>query len=354
MSRTLRAAAALGTAALCVSLVACSSGGGGNVASVNGQAISRTDFDRKLESSPAAKQALTQLVQQDLIDQYARDKKIEVTQAEIDAKLTETKARFQPGQFEQILKQQSLTDADVQAILKQQLILEKAVAPQIHVSEADIKAYFDKNHATYDTPAQVKARHILVMELPKAKQIVAKLKANPSDANWTALAKQYSIDPASKEKGGDLGFFGRHQMVAAFEDAAFAAKIGQIVGPVKSQFGYHVLQVQEKKPGVKATLASVHDKVQKALTQQADAQQIPLFLQTLKAGAKIEVYDDRYKDLFPAVPGAPVAPASPGSTAAASTAPAATAPATTAPATTAPGSPAPPAASAAPAPAATK
>ena len=87
MSRTLRAAAAIGTAALCVSLAACSTGsGGGNVASVNGQNISRADFDKKLESSPTARQVLTQMVQQDLIDQYARDKKVDVSQAEIDKK----------------------------------------------------------------------------------------------------------------------------------------------------------------------------------------------------------------------------------------------------------------------------
>ena len=324
MSRTIRTVTALGTAALCVSLAACSNGGGGggNVVAVNGQSISRADFDHKLESSPVAKQVLGQMVQQQLIDQYARDKKVDVSQADIDKKEADTKAKMQPGQYEQILKQQSLTEQDVQNIFKQQLVLEKAVAPQVHVSESDIKSYFDKNRATFDKPEQVRARHILVADPAKAKEVLAKLKAGGS---WDALAKQYSTDPSSKDKGGELGFFGRGQMVPAFQDAAFGAKVGQIVGPVKSPFGYHVLQVEEKKPAQRATLASAHDQIKTLLTNQQQSTAIPAFLTQLKTNAKIDVYDDRYKDLFPPTPGAP--PQQPASAAPASAAPASAAPA---------------------------
>jgi foldase protein PrsA len=317
MSRTLRAVAALGTAALCVSLAACNSGGGGNVAAVNGQGISRADFDHKLESSPTAKQVLGTLVQQQLLDQYARDKKIDVTQAEIDKKKDETKAHMQPGQFDQVVKSQGLSDADLNQIFKQQVIIEKAVAPQMHVSESDIKAYFDKNRTLFDKPAQVRARHILVADEPKAKEVLAKLKAGGS---WDALAKQYSTDPASKDKGGELGFFGRGQMVGPFQDAAFGAKVNQIVGPVKSPFGYHVIQVEEKKPAQPASFASAHDTIKTQLTQQQQGTAVPPFMQKLRTDAKIDIYDDRYKDLFPPAPGAPP------SAAAASAAPASPAP----------------------------
>jgi foldase protein PrsA len=307
MSRTYRAVAAFGIAALCVSLAACStsSGSGGDVASVNGQKISRADLDKKLESSPAARQTLTQLVQQSLIDQYARDKKVDVAQAEIDKKEAEIKAKYPAGQFEQILKQQSLTEQDVQAILKQQIVLEKAVAPQVHVADADVKSYFDKNHATFDKPEQVRARHILVADAATANTVLAKVKAG---GKWDALAKQYSTDPSSKDKGGELGFFGKGQMVPAFQDAAFGAKVGQIVGPVKSPFGYHIIQVEEKKPATTATFASVKDQIRTQLTQQQQAQQVPVFLQGLRSAATITVYDDRYKDAFP--PPVPAAAAS--------------------------------------------
>ncbi|HTJ28780.1 MAG TPA: peptidylprolyl isomerase [Candidatus Limnocylindria bacterium] len=309
MSRMLRAAAAFGTAALCVSLAACAGGsGGGNIAAVNGQNITRADFDHRLESSPAARQTLTQLVQSALIDQYAKNNNVQINQADIDKRENDIKSKYPPGQFEQILKQQGLTEQDVQTILRQQLVLEKAVAPQIHVSDSDVRAFFDKNHAQFDKPEQVHARHILVADLATANQVEAKLKAG---GNFEALAKQYSTDPSSKDKGGDLGYFGRGQMVPQFQDAAFSAKVGTITAPVKSPFGYHIIQVLDKKPAQKATFASVHDQIKQQLTQQQEAQAIPAFLQQVRATAKIDVFDDRYKDAFPPPVPAPATSAAP-------------------------------------------
>jgi len=158
MSVVNRAVAGFATAALCVSLAACSSAGaagGGDVAAVNGEKISRSDFDKKLEAGPAGKSVLTQLVQQKLVDQYATDKKITVTDDEITKKEDEIKAKYPPGQFEQILKQQGLTEANVHDILRQTVVIEKAVEPQIKISDADIKLYFDKNRALLDKPEQV-------------------------------------------------------------------------------------------------------------------------------------------------------------------------------------------------------
>lgn len=297
MSRILRAAGALGTAAFCVSLAACSSASaGGNIAAVNGQNITRSDFDHRLESSPAARQTLTQLVQQDLIDQYAKNNKVDVSQADVDAKEKDIKSKYPPGQFEQILRQQGLTEQDVQQILRQQIVLEKAVAPQVHVTDADVKAFFDKNHAQFDKPEQVHARHILVADLKTANEVEAKLKGG---AKFEDLAKQYSTDPSSKDKGGDLGYFGRGQMVPQFQDAAFGAKVGSTTAPVKSPFGYHIIQVLDKKPAQKANFAAVKEQIRAQLVQQQQAQAVPAFLQQLRTTAKIDVYDDRYKDAFP-------------------------------------------------------
>jgi foldase protein PrsA len=297
MPRTFRAIAALGTAALCISLAACAGGSsGGDIASVNGVKISHADFDHKLESSSAARGTLTQMVQQQLIDQYATEKKIDIPQSAIDKEESDIKAKMPPGQFDQILKQQGLTEADVQQILRQRLIMEKAVAPSVKVSDADVRSYFDKNHTLFDKPAQVRARHILVADEATAKSVLQQLK---SGGDFAALAKKYSTDKSSSDKGGELGFFGKGQMVPQFQDAAFGASVGQIVGPVKSPFGYHIIQVEEKKPATTATYASVKDQIRTQLTQQQENQQIPLFLQQLKDAAKIEVYDDRFKDAFP-------------------------------------------------------
>jgi foldase protein PrsA len=308
MSYVHRAVAGLATAALCVSLAACSgAGGGGNVATVNGQPISRADFDKKLEASPAGKQQLQQLVQQALVEQYAKTNNITASDDEVKKQEDDIKSKYPPGQFEAILKQQGLTEDDVHSILRQKVIIEKAVAPQIKISDADIKAYFDKNHTMLDKPEQVRARHILVADLKTANEVEAKLKAG---AKFEDLAKQYSTDPASKDKGGELGFFGKGQMVQSFQDAAFGGAVGSISAPVKSPFGYHIINVEEKKPAIKATLASAHDQIKETLTQQQQQQQIPLFLNNLRNSAKIEVSDDRFKDIIPSpVPSAPAAAA---------------------------------------------
>ena len=128
------------------------------------------------------------------------------------------------------------------------------VIKQIQVSDAEAKAYFDKNQATL--PAKRQVAHILVAfpqgaddkakaaAKTKAEEVLAKVKAKPAD--FSALAKQYSQDPGSAQNGGDLGFFAKDgTMVKPFEDAAFSLKQGEISGLVETQFGYHILKVLE-------------------------------------------------------------------------------------------------------------
>jgi foldase protein PrsA len=298
MSKLIRTAAAVATAIVGLTFSGCASNssGGGDIATVNDQHVTKADFDRRLESSPTAKQVLTQMVQQALIDQYGKDQNIVIPQADVDKKEADIKSKYPAGQFDQILKQQGLTEADVQTILRQQLIIEKAVAPSVHVTDADIKAYFDKNHAQLDKPAQVRARHILVADEATANTVEAKLKAG---GNFADLAKQYSTDPSTKDKGGELGFFGVGQMVKPFSDAAFSLPVGAISAPVKSPFGWHIINVEEKKPAIKATLAGSRAQIVDTLTQTQQQAAIPAFLSGLRAKANITINDDRFKDLFP-------------------------------------------------------
>jgi foldase protein PrsA len=307
MSNASRYLSGLATAALGLSLLAgcASSAQGGDIASVNGQKVSRSEFDSKLEGSPQARQVLVSLVQGMLIDQYAKDNNITVPDADIQKKEDEIKSKYPPGQFEQILKQQNLSEADVRNILRQQLIIERAVGKNVTITDAQIKDYLAKNHATLDKPQQVRARHILVADLKKANDIEAQLKGlsgKALDDKFQDLAKKYSTDPSSKDKGGELGFFQKGQMVPSFQDAAYAQKIGVVGPPVKSPFGYHIIQVEERKPATVASLANSHDQIRDTLKQQQEQTQIPQFLQTLRSKANIVVYDDRLKDAFPSPP----------------------------------------------------
>ena len=132
--------------------------------------------------------------------------------------------------------------------LREQIILDKALANQVTITPAQISQYFQKNHAAFDKPEQVQARHILVPDLATANKVKAALKSGP---NFADVAKQYSTDPGSKDKGGELGLFRRGQMVPAFDAVAFSMPVNAISPPVKSPFGYHIIQVEAHQPGTK-------------------------------------------------------------------------------------------------------
>ncbi len=320
MPKATRLIAGIATALLTVALASCS--GGGSVVTVNGQAISHATFDKKLENNPVSRNILQQEVMNLLIDQYATQNHITITPAQIDKVENQYKAQYPPGQFSSLLKARGLTENDVRNLIRRQLVLDQAVGGNITIPESDVAAFFKKNHAAFDVHAEVKARHILVPDLATAQKIEADLKAGQ---HFSALAKQYSQDPGSRTKGGELGWFRRGQMVPSFEKYAFSAPIGKISPPIKSAFGYHIIQVQARKPGKKATLASAHDQIVQALRQQQEAPLVQPFLASLQQKAKIVVNDPAFASLFPTPAPLPsTAPAAPAPAAPAAPAPAAT------------------------------
>ena len=154
----------------------------------------------------------------------------------------------------------------------QYLVLDSdAVARQISVSDADIQQYYEQNKQRFADPEERRARHILI-NVPagasdadkaaareKAQKILEQVRSNPD--NFAALAKQHSQDPGSAERGGDLGFFGRGDMVPAFEETVFNLNQGQTSDLVETDFGFHIIQVTDvKKPDV-PPLAQVRDKI---------------------------------------------------------------------------------------------
>jgi foldase protein PrsA len=317
MSKAHRVVTGLATLLLGAALAACS--GGGAVATVNGEPISRSAFEDKLEASPGARNTLQQMVQETLILQYAKSNNITVTDDEINKREDDLKANFPNGSWDEMLKARGLTEDDVKEALREQIILDKALAKDVTITPAQIKQYFDKNHAAFDKPEEVKARHILVKDLATANKVEAALK---SGQNFADVAKQYSTDPGSKDKGGELGYFRRGQMVPAFDKVAFSLPVGAISPPVKSPFGYHIIQVEARTPGQQATLANSTQRIKEMLQQQQEAPLIQPFLQGLQQKAQIVVLDPRFADLFPSPPpSAPAATTAPAASAAASPAP---------------------------------
>lgn len=144
----------------------------------------------------------------------------------------------------------------------------------IQVSPTDARAYYDAHTADFSQPEQVRARHILLKVDDKRtaeeaqRQIDALRKRLAAGEDFAAVAAGSSEDPASAQRGGELGFFGRGQMVPEFEQAAFAAQPGELVGPVKSSFGYHLIQVEEKRAGGTRPFEELAPQIENRLRQE--------------------------------------------------------------------------------------
>lgn len=273
------------------------------IVTVNGEKITKGQLDGRLEGQ-AGKPTLQQMVDQALVLQYANQNHIDVSDKEIQDQLTQLESRFPPGQFDTILKNQGLTLDDAKTIVKVQQIIKKAVDKNITVTDAQVRDFYNRNKSLFSTPAQVRARHILVKTKAEADSIEAQLHRG---ANFAALAQKYSVDPGSKQKGGDLGFFGQTQMVPAFANAAFSLAPGSISQPVQTQFGWHIIQVEEKRPAHVSSLAEAMPKVRANLMQQQETAQGGPFIEGLRKAAKIDVSDQRFNPLFPTPQ--PIAPA---------------------------------------------
>lgn len=147
---------------------------------------------------------------------------------------------------------------------------QEALRQKASVTGQQIERYYNDNIQQFSTPEQVHAEHILLKTDGKDDAAVKKeaesiLAQARGGANFEDLAKKYSEDDASKAKGGDLDYFGRGQMVKEFDDAAFAAKPGDIVGPVKTQFGYHIIKVLDHRQAQTKPLAEVRSQIEDQL-----------------------------------------------------------------------------------------
>jgi peptidyl-prolyl cis-trans isomerase C len=161
-------------------------------------------------------------------------------------------------------------------------VLQKNLASKF--TEAAAKRFYDQNKTRYSTE-QVHAMHILVSDEQTANEVLKMAKA--PNADFQALAEKYSKDPSAKNNRGDIGFFGRDRMVPEFTNAAFEAKDGQIIGPIKTTYGYHIIKVIEKKSGKILEYSDVESRVKNDLQQELTAR----YLTRLRTQAKISVDD---------------------------------------------------------------
>jgi peptidyl-prolyl cis-trans isomerase D len=143
------------------------------------------------------------------------------------------------------------------------------ISQTITIPDAELRKFYDQNKEQYRVPERVKVRHILLKTTDKPAADIPKIQAQAESilkqlqngANFAELARKYSEDPGSAEKGGDLGWVVRGQTVKAFEDAAFSLKPGQLSGVIKTEYGFHILQVMDKEPGHVKPFEEVKDQI---------------------------------------------------------------------------------------------
>lgn len=178
--------------------------------------------------------------------------------------------------------------------LKKQVVIQaylKSMLDQI-VPEKDVKKEYETLKEKFAGKEEVKASHILVEKEEEAKEISKQLK---DGADFAKLAKEKSIDKASGAKGGDLGYFTKERMVPEFADAAFKADKGEVTEPVKSDFGWHIIKVEDKRPVQPPKYEEVKERIQQTLANAA----IERYVNNVMKEANVTFYDAEGNELKP-------------------------------------------------------
>jgi parvulin-like peptidyl-prolyl isomerase len=282
------------------------------VAVVDGQQIARSDYEALLSQAkksyknqkrefPAAgsqefqtlrNQAVQFLVQREQFEQEASDMDVDVTDKQIDARLEQIQKQYFGGdkkKYEKQLKEQGLSEKQVRNDIRAQIISEKIfeqVTKDVKVTDADIATYYKKNKAQYSQPESRDVRHILVKTKKQADELYAQLQGG---ADFAALAKKYSEDTGSKANGGKLTI-SKGQTVAPFDKVAFELKKNEISKPVKTEFGYHIIQPLSDEKAAKVTpLKDVKDSIRQQLGQTKKNEAMTKWVDELKKDYKDKV-----------------------------------------------------------------
>ena len=235
----------------------------------------------------AVQQIMPTLVEFEIASAYAEEHGITVSENRVDKEIETIKdqiveqARSQgmnvgrEEAFRQALEQAGLTEQQLREQLREQLPVRKVqerVAGDAEASREEVERFYEENkELQFTTPEQRCARHILFNkdQKKKAEEVRDRLQ---NGADFAELAKEFSQDPGSAEKGGDLGCLGKGETVPAFEKAIFSAEEGEIVGPVGTEFGYHVIKVADVRPKSTQPLSEVAPQIREQLSaaQQAE------------------------------------------------------------------------------------
>jgi len=269
-----------------------------SVAVVGDKSISKSDFDDLVsyakhsytsQKRPFPKtgtqeykqiqdQAMRFLIQRAQFEVKAEDLDIDVSDKAIDKRIDEyikERHKGDKGKFRDELKAQGLTEDQARQIIRANLIQEAVynkVTADVKVSDDEAKKYYDKNKAQYGTPETRVVRHVLVKDKALADRLYNQLRV--SGADWAGIAKRYSEDTGSKNKGGRYTAT-KGQVVPEFGKAVFSMKTNAVTKPVKTQYGYHIIQALAPiKKGTTTPFPQVKEAIRQQLTQDTKSKEM--------------------------------------------------------------------------------
>lgn len=273
------------------------------------QAVMASQGER-VDQDEVAQRALRQVVQTRLLAQEAKRRSLAADAARVE----QTMARIEAdaGGREQLvssLSSMGTSPEQLRSVISEadlvQVYLETVIEPGVTVTDDEVAAFYAENPSMFERPEQVHARHILATvdanaTLEQRTEARAKVAAARQRVvggeDFATVAREVSQCPSAAQ-GGDLGFFSRQQMAPAFADAVFALGEGEVSGIVETQFGYHVIKLEERRPASTQTLGQVREPLTRMLRDRHAAEAVDRELGRLAEAAKI------------VDPGAPAAPA---------------------------------------------
>jgi foldase protein PrsA len=245
----------------------------------------------KTEYNTLKREVMQFLIQAEWVTQEAEKRDIKVSDQAVRKSFEDQKKQAFPTEkaYKQFLKTSGMTEADILFRVKlsqlQEKLTQKVTEDAKKVSDADVKEYYDKNEKRFAQPERRDLLVVLTKTESKAKEAKQAL---DSGQPWKTVVKQYSIDQASKAQGGKLAAVAKGQQDKAFEDAVFAASKGEIGGPVKTQFGWYVFEVQKITPASQQSLDQSRDTIKNLLRSQRQQKALDAFIKDFR-----EEYKDK-------------------------------------------------------------
>ncbi len=232
---------------------------------------------------------LAQIINRELILSAADRSGINLTLAQQEAVVAEHRKDYAEDDFQGMLQERQLTEPIWRRQLLENRRIEEAISllayQDIVITSKEVEDYFRKQRQEFDRPQQVRARQITLAKEVDGQRVLGQIRQG---LDFAEAARRFSISPDA-EQGGDLGFFGRGQMPGAFDAVVFELPIGRISELVKSEYGYHLFLVEERRAAQRLTLEQVQDEIKARLRAEKEEEAYRNWLQDLRSQATIEV-----------------------------------------------------------------